>query len=203
MARRDTRQRVVVARRDSRDVRRMIGELRVERCVRVPPVVRCRRERLRDDHLRGRVGGIALGEAGGIREARRAEEDVRLIEAVVEDRDLDALACGGERRPPHRRSADELRRAVEELVVGHARPDGRAADRAEARELRPRKDDGDSVEDDAVVPANARARHGVGDARLQRTLRGGEAAEIVDARRRAQVQVAAGARRRACEAPIA
>ena len=47
-------------------------------------------EDARDDHLRRRPLRAAPREAGGVREAGRIEERVRLVDAVVDDRDLDA-----------------------------------------------------------------------------------------------------------------
>ena len=75
-AARDRRERVVVAGGDARDVRRVVGVLRVERRVRVLPCRFERRERVRDDHLRRRERGVPLREAGGVREAGGREEDV-------------------------------------------------------------------------------------------------------------------------------
>ena len=91
-------------------------------------------------------------------------------------------------RPPDRWRADQLRGAVEELVVRDGRPDGRAGHGAQPCELGARDDDGHPVRDDAVMPAGARIRDRLDDARLQRALRGCERAEIRDARRGAQVQ---------------
>ena len=76
-----------------------------------------------DDHLRGRVGGLALGVARRHRVAGRREERVRLVDPLVDDRDLDVLAGIGQARPPQRRRADLLRAAVELRAIADARVD--------------------------------------------------------------------------------
>ena len=91
---------VGVARGDAGDVRPVTGLLRVERLARVAPRCTGGRERPGDDHLRGRVGLLALREAGGHRETRGIEEGVRLVEAVVDDPDLDPGAAVGQGRAP-------------------------------------------------------------------------------------------------------
>ena len=145
-------------------------------------------ERLRDDHLRRGVRGVSLREARRVGEAARVEEHVGLVEPVVEDRDLHAVARRGERRPPDCGCADQLRRAVQERVVGEARPDGRARHGTKPRELRARDDDGEPVEDDAVAPVHLGARDRSLDPGLELPLRRGERAEVRDARRRAEVE---------------
>ena len=125
----------MVARRDAGDVGGVLGVHRVERQRRVLPDGARRGERARDDHLRRREARIAFREARRIGEAARVEEDVRPVEPVVDDPDLDSVPGGGERRPPDLGRADQLRRPVEERVVGDARPDGRARQGAETAEL--------------------------------------------------------------------
>ena len=144
----DRRERVVVAGGDARDVRRVVGVLRVERRVRVLP----RRLAAARTPCATITFGVVywrvpLREAGGIREAGRREEDVALVEPVVDDPDLHALARGRERRAPHGRRADQLRRPVEQRVVRDARPDGGAGDPARARaSCGARDDDGHPVQ---------------------------------------------------------
>ena len=56
-------------------------------------------EPARDDHLRRRPAAGPFGKPGRVREPGRREERVLVVDAVVDDRDLDALALGaGERR---------------------------------------------------------------------------------------------------------
>ena len=69
-----------------------------------------------------------------------------------------AAPRGRERRPPDRRRADQLRRPVEERVIRDARPHGRAGHAAQRGELRRQGRHGDPVQDDAVVPVDARGR---------------------------------------------
>ena len=114
---------------------------------------------------------------------------MRLVDAVVDDRDLHALSCGGERGPPDLRRTDQLRRPVEQRVVGHARPDVRdPGDAGDRRHPAPGHDDREAVEDDAVAPANVGAGNRGADPRLHDTLSTIEAPEVVPARRRAEQQ---------------
>ena len=184
------RARRVVAGGDPGDMGRVLRVGRVEGGARVLPRVRGRRERPRDDHLRGRVPRIPLREAGRHRVAARVEEPVRLVDAVVDDADLDPVARRVEQRcVPELVGADQLRAAVEQRPVGDARPDLRdARNGGEPPELRARDDDGEAVEHDLVAPGDAGAGDGGGDARGERALRGRERAEVRDARRCAQVQ---------------
>ena len=156
-----------------------------------------RRERPRDDHLRGRIGGVPLRIPGGHRVAGRVEERVRLVDALVDDADLDPLARGREVGAPHRGCADQLGTAVEERVVRDARVDLRdSRHRREPGDVGARHDDGDPVQDDTVVPADPRVRDRADDAALERALRRRECPEVRDARGRAHVEAAtAGGRR--------
>ena len=99
---------VVVAGGDACDVRRVVGKGRIERGVRVAPMIRRRGKRPRHYHLWRRVGAVAFREAGRIAESRRIEIHVALIESVVDDRNLHALPRRGERRPPNGRRPDQL-----------------------------------------------------------------------------------------------
>src|SRR5690348_13544510 len=79
-------------------------------------------EGARDDHLRRRPLLAALREAGGIVEAGGAEVGVRLVDAVVDDADLDALAEAARVRP-ERVGVDHRRALVRVEVVAGARED--------------------------------------------------------------------------------
>ena len=155
---------------------RVVGELRVERELRVLVRLARSRERARDDHLRRRVLGLSLREAGRIGEAGRVEERMRLVDPVVDDPDLQALARRGERRAPEIRRADQPGRAVEQRPVREARPDCRARECAEPDELRARDDDGEAVQDDREAARDLCAGDRGLDPCLQRALRGRESA---------------------------
>ncbi len=183
-----SRRRVVVAGRDPRDVRRVEGVDGVERPVGVLPARRRRREGARDDDLGRRVRGVSLREAGGIRVAGRFEVWVRLVDPVVDEPDLDALAGGGELRAPERGRADQSRAWIRrgrssrggriECVIRDARPDGRARDRVQACEIGRGEDDGDAVERDSVVPVDACRGDRDGEPGCERLLRGGQGVQV-------------------------
>ena len=74
---------------DAGDVRAVEGQVAVERRrVRTGP-----REAARRDHLRRRRSRVALRKACRVREARRGEERMLVVDAVVDDGDLDSLAA--------------------------------------------------------------------------------------------------------------
>ena len=192
--------RPVVAGGDPGDVRRVLGLRRVERQVGVRVLGRRGCERARDDDLVGRVVRIALREAGRHGEAAGREEGMGLVDAVVDDPDLHPVARGGQVRAPDRGRADERRCLVERLrgaaerVVAHGGVDpGDAGELRKPGKLAARQLDRERVQDDAVVPAHGRGRERALDAALERPLRRGQAAEVADARGRAQVEPA-GAR---------
>ena len=149
------------------------------------------RESAGGDHLRGRVRRVALREAGRHRVAGRVEEGVRLVDAVVDDPDLDPVARGAERRhAPHLGRADQTRAAVEQRAgrrrsARRARPPAVAPRRPSSE---PGEDDGEAVEDDAVAPGDPRGRDRGRDPGGERTLRRRQRCEVADARRRAQVE---------------
>ena len=87
-----------------------------------------------------RVGGAALREAGRHRVAGRVEERVRLVDAVVDDPDLDPVRPRWRGRAPELRRADQLGLAVERAV-------GRR------RSGRPRATPGKRAERGHVAPA--------------------------------------------------
>ena len=174
---RPLRGRVVVAGRDARHVGGVLRLLRVERQLRVAPVGARGRERARDDHLRRRVGGVALRISGGHREARRREERMRLVDAVVDHADLDPVARGRQRRAPDLRRADHLRALVERAVVADAPLHlAHAGDRRDPGHRARGRHDGEAVQHELVAPADPRAGNGGadagGDARLLALDRG-------------------------------
>src|SRR4029453_19625568 len=68
-------------------------------------------EGARDDPLRCCEPGLTAGKAAWIAEPSRAEERVRLVDTVVDDADLDAVAAVTCRRP-HLVGADDRRALV-------------------------------------------------------------------------------------------
>ena len=99
----------------ARDERPVEGAVAIERrAVRTRPG-----ESPRDDHLRRRRPR-SLRKAGRVREAGRVEEGVLVVDAVVDDGDLDTLTSGSRQRA-ELRSAEHRRPAVEVEVVREAR----------------------------------------------------------------------------------
>ena len=100
------RGRSVVAGGDPGDVGRVLGLLGVERLVAFRQLRRRGRERARDDHLLGRERRVAPSGSPAACEAARVEERVGLVDAVVEDPDLDPVARVASSGPtaPARRS---------------------------------------------------------------------------------------------------
>ena len=82
----------------------------IERLPRVLPGGSGRRKRPRHDHLRGRIGDLSSREARRHRVSGRREVRVPLVDAVVDDRDLDPLTlvreAGLPRRPGGRAGCD-------------------------------------------------------------------------------------------------
>src|SRR5204863_2943466 len=115
----------VIAGCDTRDVGRMLGLGGIERAGRVLPSCTRRWEGARRDHLRGREGGVALRETLRHREACGVEETVSLVDAVVDDPDLDSLARGGARGSPELRGVDQRDTLVQQRVVLDASVDAR------------------------------------------------------------------------------
>ena len=196
LARSDARQvdpgaadRAVVTCGDARDVRAVLGRALVERQSGGRVRRAGRRERARDDYLRRRVRGLSLRKPRWIAVARGAEERVRLVDPVVDDPDLHPLAGGCERRAPDGGSADQLRRAVEELVVRISRPHAsHAGDLREPVEAVLRHDHREAVQDDAVLPASPGHRERRTDPVGDEVLRRRQAGEVRAARRRAEEQ---------------
>ena len=172
-----------------------------------------RGERARDDDLGRGIGGVPLREAGRIRVASCVEVGMRLVDAVVDDSDLDALAGGGEAGAPERRRADQGRAGVRgrfrgrgghvaERVIGDCRPDGRAGERAQACQVGGGEHDRDAVECDAVVPVDVGCRNRDGQSGCERALRRRQSAQVRDRSRRAQRERMAPSRGRR-ECPVA
>ena len=180
------RVRVGVAGGDARDVRAVVVDVVDSdegECL--DRIRRPRRgERPRDDDLWRRVGRVPFREAGWVGQSGRIEERMPLVDALVDDRDLHAVPCGRERRAPERRRADQPRGAVERGVVRDAWPDpGDAADPREPGDVSCRRDDGEPVDDDGVVPAHVRGRDRALDPRGERPLRGLELMAVGNAPR--------------------
>ncbi len=113
-------------------------------------------ERLRHDHLRRREGRVPLREAGGIREAGRAEVRVGLVDPVVDDADLDPCA-GRARRRLQRVRADQAGARVAGQGVAQRRVDVRhSCDANEPGQPLGRERDGQPVEQDPEATADAR-----------------------------------------------
>ena len=162
------RRRPRVASCDPGHVRSVERRGRIDRQPPGLPRVRTR-EDLRHDHLRRRPLRPALREARGIREAGRVEERALLVDAVVDDSDLDAGAV----RAAHALEdvgADHPRTAVRRERVGRRRiepRDGRQP--CELRQLSRLQRHHDPVEQDREAAADLRVgdrsaerRHGAG-----------------------------------------
>ena len=185
----------MLACRDPGDVRSVLGVLGVERYAGVLPRRPRRRERARDDHLRGREARVSLGVARRGRVALRVEERMRLVDALVDDPDLLALARGRERRAPERGGADQLGCAVERRVKGRRRPDFRdAGDARERGDLLRRDDDREAVQGHREPPADERARDRALDPVHDCALLAQHHLHVRDRGRRAQVDAAAADR---------
>ena len=177
------------------------GDMRaVERRARIqgqttPRVADGADERARDDHLGRRPLRAALREAGRIAEAGRVEERVRLVDAFVDDADLDAGSVGAACRPQRVR-ADQRGALVERERIAEARVDVREAELRERRQLFRGELRLEAVEQDAVVPLDLRLGDRPRQARSGRGLRSGEPTQVEP--RRARPDVHTCARRRAC-----
>jgi hypothetical protein len=108
-----------------------------------------------------------------------------LVDPLVDDPDLHALSRGCERRSPKGGGADQLRRSVEVGVIRDARPNAiDSGDVREAGEPIAGDDDGEPVQDDAVVPANVGGRNRGSDSACNGNLVPAQAVEVQAARRR-------------------
>ena len=143
-------------------------------------------KRARDDHLRRRPLPAALREARRIGETGGIEERVRVVDAVVDDCDLDPVAVRACERlqlvgADHRRARVGRRGGSGRWD----RPSARSASRASARQLRRRQRHRQAVEHDLEAPADSRllgSRAGAVPPRhaVRRTV----AREVARARRR-------------------
>ena len=183
----------------------MCREGRIERAAGVAPARLGRRERTSDDHLGGRVRPLALRVSRRHSVARRPEERVCAIDAIVDDPDLDPVPSGREPGPPERRRADEAGAGVERGGVADARIDlGHTRTRPQSCELRPWQHDGQAVEHGPVSPAHLGLRDVAEQAVDELALAGGRPFEqhndLRDAGRRAYGSAAAReGRERPCE----
>ena len=190
----------VVPGSDARHVQAVVGLVRVERQRRARVRVRPGGECARDDHLGSRVRGLSLREPGRIGVAGRIEEGVGLVDPVVDDPDLHSLSRSCERGPPDGRCSDQLRRAVEQIVVRDGGPDlCDAGDAYQPVDVAAWHHDREAVQHDAVVPPGARARNRCADARLDGTLGAGEGGEVGPAGGRAQQESPRLGKGRECE----
>jgi hypothetical protein len=98
---------------------------------------------------------------------------VRLVDPLVNDRDLDPLAGVLQAGPPERRRADLLRAAVELGAIADARVDALdAGERREPPELGTRHDDRHPVRYEPVAPADLGVRDRALDPAREGGLRG-------------------------------
>ena len=157
---------------DPRDHGSESGRARITRrdpgdvcAVRLPRVEGCsvrrrrlarRRERSGDDDLGSGVCDLPLREPRGHDETGRIEEWMRLIDAHVDDPDLDPVAGAREVRPPELRSSDLIAGGACGDRVGGRREDlGDAGKPLQAGDVERRNGDGEAVEDEPVAPADA------------------------------------------------
>jgi hypothetical protein len=120
-----------------------------------------------------------------------------VVDAVVEDRDLDSLTARRKARPPEARRIDGGNAAVErgskaDGLVDLADP----AQPVEALDGALRYDDGERVEDDPVAPADLRARNERANALLDRLLLHGDPGQLPEARAGVELETAPAAAQR-------
>ncbi len=177
----------------ARHVRSVEGAVAVERrAVRSRPC-----ESARDDHLRRGRARRSLRESGRIREAGGIEERMLVIDAVVDDRDLDALSARA-RKTRERRCTEHGGPTVQVQPIRVARVD--VADGfcvQELREFRVRHAHGEPVDEHLIAPAHLRLGNLLADARNRLCLSRFEASEVGARERRRQIEldVAAEARK--------
>jgi hypothetical protein len=125
-----------------------------------------------------------------IRQFARREEGIRVVDAVVDDPDLHAVAARtGER--VQLVGADHAGARVGEQVVRRARVDlPHEREPREGRQLRDRKRHGHAVEHDLEATADPRLRDRAHELRRGRALRGGDAGEVAAGRRGRHVEPA-------------
>jgi hypothetical protein len=146
--------RAAVTRGDAGDVRPVEGGEAVERqfaaCAGAGPwKASC------GDHLRRRKRALTLGKTGRVGIAAWSEERVRVVDAVVDDPDLDA-GTGDPRRGREGRGADQARAAVQRQLVAQAGEElGDERHRAQTRQPPVRELDRDAVEDDLEAARDA------------------------------------------------
>ena len=162
---------------DPCDVGRVERRLAIDRQTAAGPGIWAGK-RARDDHLGCRPLEPALGKPGGIRVARRVQEWIRAVDAVVDDRDLQPVALG-----PCQRlqlgGADHRCARVGREVVAQRRID--LADEAEPRErgqLRGRQRHGEPVENDLEATTDACLRDRAQQLRCGAVLNGSDAGQV-------------------------
>ncbi len=162
---------------DPGDMRAVEGRARIDG--KAPGRTRIRTGKdARHDHLGRCPAQPAAREAGRVLEARRVEERVRLVDAVVDDGDLDAFAARP-RDAVQLVRADHGRAPVERLAVADAGVDAR--DDVEAHELRQAlcgQRHREAVDEDAEAAADARLRDRASQRHACARLRGIESAQV-------------------------
>jgi hypothetical protein len=112
-----------------------------------------------------------------------------LIDPVVQDRDLEPSPRGRQVRAPEQRRLDGGWALRKRGTVGGDRVDARdAAYGPKPLDTGRGDDDGERVEDDAVVPTNMRAGDRTLDAPLDGALSGGELAQVARAEGSPQIE---------------
>ena len=150
---------------DPGDVCGVSGLLRIERLPRVTPRRPGRRERARHDDLCRRERELPLRESVRCDVAGGVEEGVRLVDAVVDDPDLDPGTRVGERGAGDVTGTDRGRIRAGQHPIGRRAVDVTYARKAaETVDVRGRQDDRDAVRDEPVAPAHRRVR----DRRMER-----------------------------------
>ena len=167
--------------------------LRLHGIERLPGVLPRRRggsERTRGDHFRRREAPLPLREPRRIAVARRAEERVRLVDAVVDDADLHAVAGRRQgRAAPELVGADDRRASIERHAVAPSHVHAfDPLDAGELRDVAGCEGDGEAVQHDRVAPPDLRGGDSGANAPLDGLLRRSHVGEIRAARRRVEVE---------------
>ena len=150
--------RPVVPGRDPGDVRAVLRLLGIERELGEARAGGGGREGSSRDHLRGRVGGLALRKAGWHRIPGGIEERMPVVDAVVDDPDLHPLARGRQPGAPEGGRADGGRAPVELGPVARAPVHGGdAVDLLQPSDGTGGDDDRKRVHDDPVTPRTCAA----------------------------------------------
>ena len=136
------------------------------------------REGPRHDHLRRRPAPSAFRVAGRILQARRGEERVPRVDAVVDDADPDPGAPRTGRRGV-RGGAHHRRAPIQRQRVADAGIDlGHEPEAGERRQTRRRQVDGEAVHEQPEAPRHLRLRNRPPQRGGRRCLGAGEAREV-------------------------